>query len=335
MTHAVCVLTKFCSWNPKCKGKFLRKKNVKKDKIRLHFFPWKDTRHTTHSLLLLLKNVFFCCSNCYSIRSLERDSFQERRHPQVVLFVRVLCLLIDHPREWIILFFFISSFRDASFFPQTDAVARARETGRRLHPSRHETPPAVKASFVPSFRRKESKRVKYILFREIYNWKDWGRDIAVLNFPRSVNTFLLQKRTRQHPHLHEEDKNNTHCSKRRKREQKKFGSFYRGVFFTLMYSLYCALSFVIFFLIDLAATSPRHREMIRKRSKRPSRANRTGTPTKVPAKKNSRQRRRRLRPRRRRTRPTPEEPPPRRRCKPKEKKPATKGPSSNYFSFAS
>ena len=100
MTHAVCVLTKFCSWNPKCKGKFLRKKNVKKDKIRLHFFPWKDTRHTTHSLLLLLKNVFFCCSNCYSIRSLERDCFQERRHPQVVLFVCVLCLLIDHPREF-------------------------------------------------------------------------------------------------------------------------------------------------------------------------------------------------------------------------------------------
>jgi hypothetical protein len=51
--------------------------------------------------------------------------------------------------------FFISSFRYTSFFPLNDAVARARETGRLLHPSRQQTPFAVKASFVPSFRRKE------------------------------------------------------------------------------------------------------------------------------------------------------------------------------------
>jgi len=106
------------------RANFWGKKNVKKDKIRLHFFPWKDTRHTTHSLLLLLKNVFFCCSNCYSIRSLERDCFQERRHPQVVLFVCVLCLLIDHPREFCS--FLSPLFVTRHFFQNGCGRARAR-----------------------------------------------------------------------------------------------------------------------------------------------------------------------------------------------------------------
>lgn len=150
------------------------------------------------------------------------------------------------------------------------------------------------------------------------------RDITqVLNCPISVNTFLLQKRTRQQP-------SSRGGQKTTKERKKNSVLFFKAVFFTSLRTHSVALSYWYSFWTDLAATSPPPPEMIRKRSKRPSRANRTGTPTKVPAIKNSRRRRRRPRPRRRRTSPTPEEPPPRRRCKPKEKKPATKGPSSNF-----
>ena len=62
-------------------------------------------------------------------------------------------------------------------------------------------------------------RVKHSIFRdEIYNWKD-ERDITqVLNCPISVNTFLLQKRTRQQPSSRRGKKNSV--------------LFFKAVFFT-------------------------------------------------------------------------------------------------------
>ena len=67
-------------------------------------------------------------------------------------------------------FVLFSSFRYTSFFPLLNARmlsgARAREGERRLHSSRLQTPFAVKASFVPSFRRKESVNSKYGIFRD-------------------------------------------------------------------------------------------------------------------------------------------------------------------------
>ena len=130
--------------------------------------------------------------------------------------------------------------------------ARAREGERRLHSSRLQTPFAVKASFVPSFRRKESvNKVWYLSRRDMDNWKEWKRDIArVLNCPITVNTFLLQKRTRQQPSHAKRTKNNKHFWRRRReeREGKKISFFFKAVvFFTLLYSLCRALFCSILF----------------------------------------------------------------------------------------
>ena len=140
-------------------AKTKRKKNVKKDKLlRTSLISLK--RHTpSHNTLFTHNKNVFCYSNCYSIRSLERDCFQERRHPQVrrSSSSRVFCVCwIDRPRVHCVLFYLLVSAHVIIFSKKRECVrARAREGERLLHSSRLQTPFAVKASFVPSFRRKE------------------------------------------------------------------------------------------------------------------------------------------------------------------------------------
>ena len=175
-----------------------------------------------------------------------------RRYEEVLL-LKVFSACVGS----IIHFALFSSFRYTSFFPLLNARmlsgARAHEGERRLHSSRLQTPFAVKASFVPSFRRKESvNKVWYLSRRDMDNWKEWKRDIArVLNCPITVNTFLLQKRTRQQPSHAKRTKNNKHFWRRRRREKrgKKISFFFKAVvFFTLLCTHSVALSFVLFFL---------------------------------------------------------------------------------------
>ena len=153
-------LQNFCPWNPKYeRGKNEAKKNVKKDKLlRTSLISLK--RHTpSHNTLFTHNKNVFCYSNCYSIRSLERDCFQERRHPQVrrSSSSRVFCVCwIDRPRVHCVLFYLLVSAHVIFFSKKRERFrARAREGERLLHSSQLQTPFAVKASFVPSFRRKE------------------------------------------------------------------------------------------------------------------------------------------------------------------------------------
>ena len=70
----------------------------------------------------------------------------------------------------------------------------------------------------------------------------------MLNCPRSVNTFLLQKRTRQQPSHAKRTKNNKHSfEEEEKREEKKFPSFSK-LYFLLFCTHSVARSFVLFFL---------------------------------------------------------------------------------------
>jgi len=83
--------------------------------------------------------------------------------------------------------------------------------------------------------------------------------------------------------------------------------------------------------LELEATSPRHRETIRRRSKTPSPVSPTGTPTKALARKNSRRRRRKPRRKRKKKPPPREEPPRPRRWRKSAKRLDTKVPSSKYW----
>ena len=145
---------------------------MKKDKLlRTSLISLK--RHTpSHNPLFTHNKNVFCHSNCYSIRSLERDCFQERRHPQVrrSSSSRVFCVCwIDRPRVHCVLFYLLVSAHVIFFSKKRERFrARAREGERLLHSSRLQTPFAVKASFVPSFRRKERvNKVWYLSRRDI------------------------------------------------------------------------------------------------------------------------------------------------------------------------
>lgn len=89
----------------------------------------------------------------------------------------------------------------------------------------------------------------------------------------------------------------------------------RVVFFSFFLSLRCVLShrktnsLLSKRTLDLEATSPRHRETTRRRSKTPSPVSPTGTPTKEAARKNSRRKRRKPRRKPKKTPPPREEPP--------------------------
>ena len=158
-TRGLCNYKIFALGTLNMKGaKTKRKKNVKKDKLlRTSLISLK--RHTpSHNTLFTHNKNVFCYSNCYSIRSLERDCFQERRHPQVWRSSSscVFCVCwIDHPRVHFVLFYLLFSAHVIFSNKRECFRARAREGERLLHSSQLQTPFAVKASFVPSFRRKE------------------------------------------------------------------------------------------------------------------------------------------------------------------------------------
>ena len=158
-TRGLCRYKIFALGTLNMKGaKTKRKKNVKKDKLlRTSLISLK--RHTpSHNTLFTHNKNVFCYSNCYSIRSLERDCFQERRHPQVWRSSSscVFCVCwIDHPRVHFVLFYLLFSAHVIFSNKRECFRARAREGERLLHSSQLQTPFAVKASFVPSFRRKE------------------------------------------------------------------------------------------------------------------------------------------------------------------------------------
>ena len=75
------------------------------------------------------------------------------------------------------------------------------------------------------------------------------RDITqVLNSPISVNTFLLQKRTRQQPSHAKRTKNNKHSKKKKRKERKKNSVLFQsGIFYSYTYSL-CRALLLVFFL---------------------------------------------------------------------------------------
>ena len=111
----------------------------------------------------------------------------------------------------------------------------------------------------------------------------------------------------------------------------------RVVFFSFFLSLLCVLShrktnsLLSERALDLEATSPHHRETIRRRSKPPSPVSPTGTPTKDPARKNSRRKRRKPRRKPKKKPPPREEPPRPRRWRKSAKRLDTKVPSSKYW----
>ena len=161
----------------------------------LHLFLWKDThRHTTHSLLII---KMFSVTQTVT-QSVRLNATVSKR--DVTRRYEVLCVLcvFDRSSESEFCSFVSPLFVTRHFFHETNAVkARAR---RRSTSSFLSTPNTTRReSFFCSLL--SSKRVKHGIFRdEIYNWKEWKRDITrVLNCPISVNTFLLQKRTRQQP----------------------------------------------------------------------------------------------------------------------------------------
>lgn len=130
--------------------------------------------------------------------------------------------------------------------------ARAREGERLLHSSRLQTPFAVKASFVPSFRRKERvNKVWYLSRRDIWleRVKERYRTSAQLS-NKCEHVFAPKKDTSTTIKTREEDKKQQTLEEEEeeKREGKKISFFFKAVvFFTLLYSLCRALFCSILF----------------------------------------------------------------------------------------
>ena len=131
------------------------KKNVKKDKLLLIASLISLKRHTSHNTLLLNIKMFSVTQTVtQSVRLNATVSKRDvtRRYEEVLL---VYCVCwIDHPRVNFVLFYLLFSLH-VIFSIKRFAFGRAREGERLLHSSQQQTPFAVKASFVPSFRRKE------------------------------------------------------------------------------------------------------------------------------------------------------------------------------------
>lgn len=130
--------------------------------------------------------------------------------------------------------------------------ARAREGERRLHSSRLQTPFAVKASFVPSFRRKERvNKVWYLSRRDIIgkSEREISRECSTVQW---VWTRFCSKKGHVNNHRRErrgQKTTNTFEEEEEKKERgKKISFFFKAVvFFTLLYSLCRALFCSILF----------------------------------------------------------------------------------------
>jgi len=151
---------------------------VKKDKLTpLWTSLISLKRHTpSHNTLLYIIKMFSVTQTVtQSVRLNATVSKRDvtRRYEEVLL-LKVFSVRVGSIIHFVL--FYLSSFRYTSFFPLHARMlsgARAREGERRLHSSRLQTPFAVKASFVPSFRRKERvNKVWYLSRRDMDNWKE-------------------------------------------------------------------------------------------------------------------------------------------------------------------
>jgi hypothetical protein len=152
--HAVCVITKIFALET------LNQKGKKKCEERWapspFFTSFFEKTHVTQHTLFVLSLP----KKCFLLLKLLLNPFAWTRlfpretSPAGMKFFVFCVFLIDRPRVNFVLLYLLFSLH-VIFSMKRMLSKRAREEDRHLHSSRHQTPLAVKASFVPSFPRKE------------------------------------------------------------------------------------------------------------------------------------------------------------------------------------
>ena len=139
---------------------------------------------------------------------------------------------------------FLSLFVTRHFFQNGCGRARARNrtTSSSLSPLNTTFRRESFFCSLLSSKREWEKRVKYSIFREIYNWKDWGRDISQCSTFQEVWTRFCSKKGHVNTPIFTRRTKTTQTLEEEEKRAKKIRFFLqRCIFYSCVLTLLCAL----------------------------------------------------------------------------------------------